>query len=652
MKLLGPFVAIFIFFSGSVLKAQEPTVLSVFPLGGQRGTRFTAEIRGYDLDGASAVWFDCDALKAKVVSVEEIRVTRDEEKKEKTNEKGEEKKKPQRALVMLTIDRKSEVGAHVLRLISPAGVSGPLTFQVNAEPAVLETTTPHNTPDRAQELSFPVVLNGKIGEKSEVDHYRITAHEDEHLLFEVRTASGLLLTAPQVFRAPQLALYEPSGSWFNPQRPRPLECDDESLFWVFPKGPFYYSSHYLPRLSRRFERTGRYLIEVRGFEGYGGPDHTYQLRMVAVRGSTVPGKFWTPRVLAHSSDPDWLDRDFERKLAPERLRTLWSRSVHVPPQVEKGEPRNNSAASRVEAEPNPIENDRSGDPAYSRALLTSIGEKEPNVSADNAVEITIPGIVEGAIGHPGDVDVFKFRVKNGESLAFEIETPDVSYPYFSPRLSVSNRDGQEVLTNIYRKVAGDGDDWLKSLEPKTIYTFEQEGDFDLNIRDLSPRNGNPRLRYRILIRPRIPHIGRVVPKTFGIVGTETQEDRINLAPGDTRKLAVISEQEEGFDGEIGLHFENLPRGVQVLPATAYHREINSQPGQVFEARGALHIERFRPRRLVTMLIFRADARAPATPMPHIIRLIATPILQGKGGQSIPVYEMPLMMIRPARQKAQ
>ena len=53
----------------------------------------STSIRGYDLDGASAVWFDCDALKAKVVSVEEIRVTRDEEKKEKTNEKGERKEK-------------------------------------------------------------------------------------------------------------------------------------------------------------------------------------------------------------------------------------------------------------------------------------------------------------------------------------------------------------------------------------------------------------------------------------------------------------------------------------------------------------------------------------------------------------------------------
>ena len=122
------------------------------------------------------------------------------------------------------------------------------------------------------------------------------------------------------------------------------------------------------------------------------------------------------------------------------------------------------------------------------------------------------------------MDYFKFKAKAGQALAFEIETPDIPPARFNPRLGVSEANGQEVFANIYKEVGGDGDDWISTIEPKTLYTFTRDGEYFLQIRDLTFRYGNPKFTYRILIRPQIPHLG----------GIAALADRMNLGPGRRR----------------------------------------------------------------------------------------------------------------------
>ena len=56
-------------FFGARVPAKEsaepktgPVLKSVFPLGGNPGSRFEAVVRGEDLEGAYAVWLDCSRL--------------------------------------------------------------------------------------------------------------------------------------------------------------------------------------------------------------------------------------------------------------------------------------------------------------------------------------------------------------------------------------------------------------------------------------------------------------------------------------------------------------------------------------------------------------------------------------------------------------
>jgi hypothetical protein len=422
------------------------------------------KLRGQSLEGAYAVVFDCEALRAEVTNVAEIAP-------EKKNE-GPPPKVPApllyQVVLAVQVDAAAPIGPHTLRLVTPRGVSNPALLQLHSEAVAAESENPHDTPALAQLVGFPVVVNGKITQKGERDYYAFEVQKGQELRFEVLTGSGLFQAAPAAYREPTLALYEPSGSWFDAERVTRLEVVDESIFFYFPKTS--YTSHHLPRLGYRFPKAGRYLAEVGAFGGQGGPDYSYQLRIVPAQESdSSEKKKWSLHAPAHpGSDATWQERDFARKLDSDRLRLLWSRTVRVPRK--KDEPVSGSGevakvAAKVETGLAETERVETSVPA---PILISEPEVEPNETTAQAQQISIPSIIEGAIERPGDVDYFKFQAKPGEQLAFEVETPGPTFPYFSPRVGVLDEGGQEILTNIYRKVSGDGDDWVKTLEPKKI----------------------------------------------------------------------------------------------------------------------------------------------------------------------------------------
>jgi hypothetical protein len=279
--------------------------------------------------------------------------------------------------------------------------------------------------------------------------------------------------------------------------------------------------------------------------------------------------------------------------------------------------------------------------------LTRVAEQEPNDATSQAAETPVPALLEGAIARPGDVDLFRFRAKAGEKLAFELQTTGMPHPYFAPRMGLLDHEGRELTNNLYRMIDGDGDDWIKTPEAKVLYTFPQAGEYYLKISDLTSRNGDPRFTYRAMVRPQVPHVGRVAPKIFRVSGssTEVEEDRANLMAGEARKLAFVVEREEGIADDVVLGVENLPRGVEVHPASSIDPTTYSSRGEViegrYETRGTIERERYRPGRRVIYLVLAARPDAPPTSVPCRVLITATPYAQGKPGPRIPVYELPL-----------
>lgn len=349
-----------------------------------------------------------------------------------------------------------------------------------------------------------------------------------------------------------------------------------------------------PRLTYRFRRKGRYLIQVGAHLSRGGPDCPYQFRI-------APAGPRDSRPLESGSVQGLPSRwgGFSRELEPDRLERLWSRTV---PET--------------------------AGPSAPAAGLPRLLEAEPNQSAGQAQEVAVPSIIEGAIERPGDVDSYRFKVRDGAKLAFEFETPEATPPFFNPRLTVLDAEGRESFNNIFRRLGRQFQFYSKTVEAKTLHTFESGGEFTLQVRDITSRQGDPSFVYRLLIRPQIPHMGDI----------EVKEDRVNLRAGTAGKLTVITGQEEGFGGEIVLSMENLPPGVEALPGTELEPDkgINLDEGPK---------ERFVPKSQKATVLLVARGDAPATPRPRMIRIMAGPVVGGSLGPSQLVREVPVMVVR-------
>jgi len=606
----------------------EPALASIFPIGVQRGAAAQVEIRGYGLEGAYAVWFVAEGVKAQVESVEEV--------KPAETKKKEDKKVPVEYRVVARVEASpgSLLGAHPLRLVSSRGVSNPVLLHVFDESAITEVKTPHQSAREAQKIAFPVVVHGRIGTGGQVDFYELDVSKPERVSFELTTSRE----AATVRFRPQLALYEVKGSWFDANRPVRVAFTDQmdGEMVVVATDPRERSGTRLS-LQHRFPKAGRYFLEVGSLFGKGGPDHVYQLRI-------VPGD---PATDGRHQTSDWQERSFARRLEADWLRSLWGRTVKKDTSAVGQHPNSDSAglaSGGLERTSTPV-------PLPDRASATefaTLEEKEPNEEPPQALEISIPALVEGVIERPNDVDVFRFKASRGQRLAFEVETPEATTPRFNPLLTIVDSNGTEVLTNIqrapeYKSVTSY---YLRSLNAKVINTFEQEGDYWLRIRDITSRNGGAGFRYRVLVRQQIPHVGEieVQTRTRGLEDGKADPARLNLVAGEAKKLTLAVDHEEGFFNPanvISIVPEGLPEGVSAFAASSsYSLESRVREEPVFKE------ESFLPRKQNVTLVFQARADAPLTRMPATVQIVAHAIVDGKPSSRLTVKAIPMMVVRP------
>jgi len=582
-------------------KKAVPEILSVYPLGGVPDSVLQVNILGKHLRDAEGVRFDCKELQGEIQSPS-------------TTESGAGE---EQVTVKVRIGREAKVGIHILRLFSPFGVSGRVAFNVNSEPTMEETSESHDTPETAQSVTVPSAINGKLARSGELDLYKLDVQQGQELHVEVLNGSALFEDAGGPFRRPELVLYKPNPSWFGTGRHKRLEGVDESTCFPFPRGSvsFYCRSKWV----YRFTDSGSYVLQVGTNGAQGGPHFGYQLRVLRSQPGSVKRQWWD-YALVHESPFLWQEWDFKVPLEPDRLKKLQSRSATK--EMPKTE------VARV------------------------VREQIPNDTHGNALAVQLPTILEGQIEAPGDRDYFRFSAKAGERIVFELENPDKSPHYFNARIAILNSTGEEMLANIYRRVGGDGDDWLKSIQRKTLFDVQNDGDYYVELRDMTDQRGGERYVYRVLVRPAIPHVGSVKARALGVHGTEPEVDRVNLSAGEVRRLDVISDLEEGFDGEVAISVENLPEGVQAFSGAAVVEQLSSEPGRVDEARGAVDKDRYLPTRVSTTILLVANPDAPLTLIPQSIRLVARPIVKGVVGEPIPAQELAFMVTAPNKVSAQ
>lgn len=552
----------------------EPALSSIFPMGGNPGTEFTAEVRGTALEGAYAVWFDSDVLSADIQHVEPVN---------KDAKPGQPpSKRKYRAALRLRIQDAAKAGLYWMRLLTPNGLTDAVRFRVNSDPVIDEIGSAHSDPESAQRLDrFQVVVNGRFSRKAEVDFYDFEVSAGERLRFEAYSGS------PST--DPVLTLFEPTGSWHNPARLTRLAYNDE---------PTHYPGRSdESRLTYRFEKAGRYVLRVEPFLGGGGPDHVYQLRATRPNAGERAEKHRTRHFSRQAIAPLWEERNFTRPLRPDALEVLWSRSTGRPEREPGGE--------------------------------IAVANADTGSANSQPVDVMLPSFIQGTVESPGDIDRVRFDAKRGDGIAIEVETPDAAPPDFVPYLRVVDEAGVEVFSNVHSMVHANGGFIMKVLSPKTVFDFRRDGRFTLEVRDLTTQRGDDRFAYRILIRPKVPHVGAV----------HIEEDRLNLVAGEIYKLSIVTDQEEGYEGYIALAVEGLPEGVRVIPATEVEFLKVRQP-RLSEGK----VERYLAKNRTATLLLVTDDDAPPTRAPSMMQVMATPVRKGEMGRPILAKQVPVMVL--------
>ena len=123
--------------------------------------------------------------------------------------------------------------------------------------------------------------------------------------------------------------------------------------------------------------------------------------------------------------------------------------------------------------------------------LALAAEKEPNNGFRQAQPITLPQAVDGAVGQPQDVDVFRLEGKAGQQWVLEVFAARHGSP-LDPLLTLYDADGQTVAS---------ADDSDGSTDARLEVTLPKTGVYYLSLIDAHDQGG-PAHVYRLSLRAR------------------------------------------------------------------------------------------------------------------------------------------------------
>jgi hypothetical protein len=212
---------------------------------------------------------------------------------------------------------------------------------------------------------------------------------------------------------------------------------------------------------------------------------------------------------------------------------------------------------------------------------TAIPEKEPNDLASQAQKITLPCEIDGSFFPAGDVDTFEFPAKKSEVWWVEVvsERLGLSTDPFVLVQRVTKEGASEKLTDVVElngipspvKVgtngyAYDGPPYnAGSMDVLGKLEIPADGLYRLQLRDLfGGTRSDARNVYKLIVRKAAPDFSLVAWATHMELRNGDRNalsKPIALRGGGTMALDVVALRRDGFDGEIDLSMEDLPRGV-------------------------------------------------------------------------------------------
>lgn len=395
-------------------------------------------------------------------------------------------------------------GKRDLRLITPAGISNPLVFQVGQCPEHLEREPNERPADSEAPLELPGVLNGQIL-PGDVDRFRIHAHQGDRLVAAVSARKLIPYLADAVpgwFQA-TLTLYDEEG--------REVAYSDDYRF--IPD----------PVIATEIPEDGVYVLEIRDAIYRGREDFVYRITLGEIPFVTSVFPLGGP-------------------VEKETLVSL--KGWNIPVDTLKVRPEKSSPAVR----PVRIASQEDGAPTVPFAVdtLPESLEEEPDNGTSDAQAIELPRIVNGRIDHPGDVDVFQIEGQVGEEIFVEVQARRLGSPLDSI-LKVLDRQGRLLAANDDHEDPGAGLT-THHADSRLHFRVGEKGPFYIRLADAQNKGGEA-YAYRLRISHEHPDFKlRVVPST------------INARAGAIVPITVYAMRQDGFAGDIALELKGAPEG--------------------------------------------------------------------------------------------
>ena len=459
-----------------------------------------AEIRKLERnDRITVLLKEAGATDDEIKSFFEIRAQRNDPKRQQNVQLSE------KLVLKVEVAPDAPVGMKELRLLSPGGVSNPVSFAIGSlaeQTGIGQTGT---TAASAARVTLPVVLNGWIPPGG-VDHYSFQTRRGAHLVIAVQARDLIPYLADAVpgWFQPVIALYDSNG--------REVAYGDH----------FRFSPD--PVICCDILQDGVYTLEIRDALYRGREDFIYR--------ATVGEIPYVTGIYPLGGRPGF---PIPVELGGWNLRR---KKITVSP-----------AAEGVVALPELGNEFVKAGTVFATDGLPQIMEHEPNDKPEEAQRITPPMIINGRIDSPGDVDVYSVSCQAGETIALETYARRLNSP-LDTWLKVTDSAGHLIAYNDDFEDKGSGL-LTHSADSRLEFTATNRGIYYVSIGD-TQGNGGEEYAYRLRIsQPMLDFALRIVPSC------------VSARPGTIIPVMIYALRKDGFNDDIIVNLKDAPPGYQL-----------------------------------------------------------------------------------------
>ncbi|MGZ0169375.1 MAG: hypothetical protein ACKVHE_07460 [Planctomycetales bacterium] len=408
--------------------------------------------------------------------------------------------------VRFTADATALPGVRDVKIATPQGISTVGQLVIVLDPVVYESGK-NNTRDEANELSIPATACGVIEANEDVDYFKFTVEANTELNFHVRCARLQdRIHDMQRHADPMITIRNAMGGT--------VSASDNHFFGD-------------PFLAVNFDRAGEYFLEIRDVRYHGNKYWEYS---VAVTNRPFVSNIYPMGIP--------IGQETNVELVGTSLGENPQNKLTLPPDTPVGPVWKQLTRNGAVTNPTAV---------YATTLPVTLESDADNTTPEGSQKFTIPAGINGRISEDSDVDCFRFEAKKGEKYTFEVRARRYQSS-LDPYLRIINLDGKQLSENDDLK------NFKRSFADSRIenWTVPADGDYAIEIRDMHLRGGDSYV-YFIEATKAEPH--------FQLYA---DTDKTLLAPGSNGVVYVQVERKNGFTGDVQLHIEGLPEGVEAV----------------------------------------------------------------------------------------